>query len=162
MRWETFKGEAPELASLAYEKLHGKVAYLATIKKDGSPRLHPVKPFIGNGMLFIFTEPSSPKIKDLKWYGRYALHCAVDTEGPLIEVLVSGYAETVSNPLMREQAVRITASAVVNNSYYLFEFHIKHVLVVEYDQEGKPIVRTWKEAQIPSCQQLNQSTQTYV
>jgi hypothetical protein len=62
MSWKPFQEASPELAQLVQERLNGKIAYLATLKKDGSPRLHPVTPFIGNGMLFIFTEPSSPKI----------------------------------------------------------------------------------------------------
>ena len=67
------------MAALGFERLNRKVAYLATIKKDGSPRLHPVTPFIGNGMLFVFTEPSSPKIGDLRRDGRYALQGWADS-----------------------------------------------------------------------------------
>ena len=81
MSWKVFADDCPELASLGYEKLNGRIVYLATIKKDGSPRLHPVTPAIGNGMLFMFTEPSSPKIGDLKRDGRYAMHSAIGYEG---------------------------------------------------------------------------------
>jgi len=49
-----------------------------------------VTPLFGNGMLFIFTEPSSPKIKISKRDGRYALHCSVGRDGPLIEVWFRG------------------------------------------------------------------------
>ena len=92
MSWKAFEIASPELASLGFEKLNRKIAYLAMIKKDGSPRLHPITPFIGNGMLFMFTEPSSPKIQVLRQDGRYALHCSVSREGPFIEFLVSGNA----------------------------------------------------------------------
>ena len=145
MSWKAFEEDSPELARLSYEKLNRKIAYLATLKKDGSPRIHPVTPFIGNGMLFIFTEPSSPKIKDLRRDGRYAMHCSVGDEGPLIEILVSGEAVVISDSrVRREQAKRIAASPVVMDSYVLFEFHVKHVLVVEYDEERKPVVRRWR------------------
>ena len=145
MSWKVFEEDSPELAALAYEKLNRKIAYLATLRKDGSPRLHPVTPFIGNGMLFIFTEPSSPKIQDLRRDGRYALHCAVGGEGSLIEILVSGDAVVISNSCVRrEQAERIAASSVVIDSYVLFEFQVKRVLVIEYDEERKPVVRRWR------------------
>lgn len=145
MNWKDFEENAPELAVLAYEKLNKQVAYLATIKKDGSPRLHPVTPFIGNGMLFIFTEPSSPKIQDLRQDGRYALHCSVGRDGPLIEVLVSGEAVDIADlGLRREQAESIAASPVVQDSYALFEFLVRRVLVVEYDEQRKPVVRRWR------------------
>jgi hypothetical protein len=144
MSWKAFEGDSPELASLGFEKMNRKITYLATIKKDGSPRLHPVTPFIGNGRLFIFTEPSSPKIRDLQRDGRYALHCSVGGEGPLIEFLVSGKAEVISDPVVRTQAESIADSPVVIDSYFLFGFQVKHVLVVEYDEVRKPVVRRWR------------------
>jgi hypothetical protein len=144
MSWKVFEENSPELARLSYEKMNRKIAYLATLKKDGSPRIHPVTPFIGNGMLFIFTEPSSPKIQDLRRDGRYALHCTVGGEGPLIEILLSGEAVVIStSDVRREQAEIIAASPVVMDNYVLFEFHVKGVLVVEYDEERKPVVHRW-------------------
>jgi len=143
MSWKAFEDSAPGLAQLACEKLDRKIAYLATLRKDGSPRLHPVTPFIGDGMLFIFTEPSSPKIRDIQRDGRYALHCAVGGGGPLVEVLLSGDAVQITDPNVRAQAEKIASSPVVIDSYFLFEFTIARVLVVEYDQERKPVVRRW-------------------
>ena len=143
MSWKEFENDSPELASLGFKKLNRKIAYLAMIKKDGSPRLHPVTPFIGNDMLFIFTEPSSPKISNLQRDGRYALHCSVGGEGPLIEFLVSGDAKVISDPIVRAQAVSIAASTIVIDSYVLFEFQVERVLVVEYDEERKPLMRRW-------------------
>jgi len=144
MSWKKFQEEAPQLARLGYEKLHGKIAYLAILKKDGSPRLNPVTPFIGEGMLFIFTEPSSPKINYIRRDGRYALHCAVGGEGPLLEFLVSGEAHEITDPAIRARAESIAGSPVVLASYVLFEFHVRHVLVIEYNQAGKPIIQRWE------------------
>ena len=145
MSWKIFEENSPELASLGFETLNRKIAYLATIKKDGSPRLHPIGPFIGDGMLFIFTEPSSPKIRDLQRDGRYAMHCAVSREGPLIEFLVSGMVEVISDPVVRAQAVSIAAPSVDIDRYVLFDFHVHHVLAVEYDDARKPVVRRWSK-----------------
>ena len=144
MTWKVFEDQASELATLGVEKLNKKIAYLATIKKDGSPRLHPVTPFIGQGMLFIFTEPSSPKIGDIKRDGRYCFHCSVGGEGPLQEYQVSGHAEVITDPEVRKQAQAIADSPVVTDGYVLFEFHVENVLAVEYDKEGKSLVRRWK------------------
>jgi hypothetical protein len=144
MSWKEFAGSSPELASLGYEKLNRKIAYLATIKKDGSPRLHPVTPFIGNEMLFIFTEPSSPKIGDLQRDGRYAMHSSVDRAGPLTEVLISGKVLVISDPILRAEAEKLASSPVVIDSYYLFEFLVERVLVIEYNEGGKRKVRHWR------------------
>jgi hypothetical protein len=145
MSWKTFEEHSPELAALGFDRLHQKIAYLAAIKKDGSPRLHPVTPFIGDGMLFIFTEPSSPKIRDLRRDGRYALHCSVLTDdGPLIEFLVSGVVEEITDPSIRNRAEKTASSPVVLETYVLFEFQVNRVLVLEYDKDSKPLVRHWK------------------
>ncbi|MGH2405330.1 MAG: pyridoxamine 5'-phosphate oxidase family protein, partial [bacterium] len=50
------------------------MAYLATLRGDGAPRVHPVTPIVGEGRLFLFMEPTSPKGHDLRRDGRYALH----------------------------------------------------------------------------------------
>jgi len=61
----------------------------------------------------------------------------------LIEYLISGIAEEVSDPSIRVQAATIADSPVVLAGYVLFEYCVKSVLVIEYDEEGKPIVRHW-------------------
>lgn len=145
MSWSEFERQAPGLASMGFERLNRKIAYLATLKKDGSPRLHPVTPFIGNGMLFIFTEPSSPKIRDLRRDGRYALHCSVDRKKgePLVEFLVTGTARVITDPLVRDQAVILADSPILTDEYALFDFQIQRALWIEYDQDGKRTIRHW-------------------
>lgn len=144
MRWEVFQESAPEIASVGFELLNRKIAYLATIKRDGSPRLHPVTSFIGDGMLFIFTEPTSPKIGDLLGDKRYALHCSISNEGPLIEFLVMGTAEVITDHDIRNRAFKIAKSPVVTANYVLFEYLVESVLLVGYDENGQPIPRRWK------------------
>lgn len=156
MSWKEFEKQTPRLALLGFEKLNRKVAYLALLNKDGSPRLHPVTPFIGNGMLFMFTEPSSPKIRDLGRDGRYALHCSVDRKDgePLVEFLVSGAAKVISDKSVRAEAEKIAASPVVIHNYVLFEFRIDSVLLVEYDAEGKRAVQRWHLQTQPQGSQI--------
>jgi hypothetical protein len=145
MSWKEFQEGSPELAAKGFEKLNRKIAYLATIKKDGSPRLHPIQAFIDGGMLFTFTEPSSPKVRDLCRDGRYALHCSVLFEDqPRIEFLVSGVAEAITDPGVRARAISFVASSDLTDKYFLFNFHVDNVLVVEYDLENNPLPRRWR------------------
>jgi len=153
MSWNDLEEQAPQIASLGYDMLNRRIAYLATLKKDGSPRLHPVTPFIGNGMLFMFTEPSSPKIRDLRRDRRYTLHCSVNRkEGePLVEFLVEGTAEIINDADVRRQAAeQIAASPVVTKEYVLFEYRIDHALLIEYDQEGNRLIKCWHSPVSPS------------
>ena len=144
-----FEEHAPELASLGVDRLHRKIAYLAILYPDGSPRLNPVTPFIGNGMLFMFTEPRSPKIRCLRKDGRYAMHCAVSREGPLVEYLISGVAREINDPAVREQVEEYADSSVVDHTYALFEFVVERVLVVTYDEQKKKLVRRWQTGNLP-------------
>lgn len=143
MSWKMFEGDSPELASLGYDKLNKKIAYLAILNFDGSPRLNPVTPFIRNGMLYMFTEPTSPKIRYLREDGRYAMHCSVSREGPLIEYLVTGIAREVRDPVVRDMAENYAASPVVDSTYALFEFMVERVLVVTYDDQKRKLIRRW-------------------
>lgn len=143
MSWKTFEEHAAELAEFVKTRLHNKVAYLATIRKDGSPRVHPFTPIIGEGYFFVFMEPTSPKGHDLRRDGRYAVHCSVsDTSGESGEVLVTGTAKFIEDSEVRAQAVRVCPYQPAER-YILFELEIEHVLITEYGDTGT-IRRQWK------------------
>jgi hypothetical protein len=144
MSWKAFAAASPELAALGLEKLNRAVCYLSLLNKEGAPRIHPITPFIGGGMLFMFTEPTSPKIRDLRRDGRYAIHSTVTSDGPLLEFLVTGEAELITSPALRAQATHIAGSPVITARYALFEFHVIRVLAVSYDEEKKKIVHRWR------------------
>jgi hypothetical protein len=103
MSWHTLTTANPELAAFGKERLHDQVAYLATIRVDGSPRLHPVRPIVSNSHLFIFMEPTSPKRSDLRRDGRYVLHCTATGREPwaLHEFYVAGRGALVQDPTLR-------------------------------------------------------------
>src|SRR5687768_7407087 len=110
MSWKTLEEKHPDLAAFGAERLHGTVAYLATLRKDGSPRVHPVTPIIGAGHFFVFMEPTSPKGHDLRRDGRYAIHCSVsDTSGASGEFIVSGRAQFIDDPEVRALAVSLAS-----------------------------------------------------
>ena len=78
--WLEFAKQDPELAAFGQARFQPGVAYLATVRADGGPRVHPVTPIIGE-QLYLFMEATSPKGQDLQRDGRYALHCAVEDSG---------------------------------------------------------------------------------
>jgi hypothetical protein len=143
MSWKTFEDQQPELAAMGAQQLNGQVAYLATVRKDGSPRVHPMTPIIGQGHLFVFMEPTSPKGHDLRRDGRYAIHCSVsDTSGASGEFIVTGRAHFIDNPELRTLAVRL-ASYTPADRYILFEFDIDSAASTVY-QNDQPIRQHWK------------------
>jgi hypothetical protein len=49
------------------------LGYLATVRADGGPRVHPVSPAVLDGRLYVYILLRSPKLRDLQGDGRYAL-----------------------------------------------------------------------------------------
>jgi len=105
--WLAFKQQEPEMAaqgkSLLYQ--HGVgLAFLATIRPDGRPRVHPMCPLISDDGLFAFIVPS-PKQRDLKRIGAFALHsfpCPTNEDA----FYVTGKAGLVSDADRREALAR--------------------------------------------------------
>ncbi len=142
MTWSLLQSNAPELAQAGYERLHGRVAYLATVRPDGTPRSHPVTPIIGEGRLFVFMEPSSPKGHDLRRGSAYALHCGVEgNDGGQGEFLVTGLGQLVDDPPTRELATRLSTYSPAER-YILFELSVESALGTTYGDAG-PVRRRW-------------------
>ena len=89
--WEEFEADAPELAAVAAQLWPGvialhrgevpqpgnpwfSIAYLATTRPDGSPRLHPFCPVLADGRLYAAIPRSSPKGHDLRRDARCVIH----------------------------------------------------------------------------------------
>jgi hypothetical protein len=74
--WNEFARLRPDLAeagrALLYQFGVG-LGFLATTRPDGGPRLHPMCPIVTERGAFAFIVPS-PKQRDLRRDGRYALH----------------------------------------------------------------------------------------
>jgi hypothetical protein len=73
--WAEVAAAAPELAG-GGERLFRAftLAYLATVRRDGGPRVHPVTITVHDGRLYAFLVRGTPKRADLLRDPRYALH----------------------------------------------------------------------------------------
>jgi len=144
--WQEFAAAAPDLAAFGVQRLVGRVAYLATIRADGAPRVHPLTPHIGEGHLFVYMEPTSPKGHDLRHDGRYALHCSVeDRSGGEGEFSIRGQAEVIDDPTMRAvlfEAARADGSNP-QDRYVVFELSIGSASSTIYEG-GQPMRKRWK------------------
>jgi hypothetical protein len=140
LNWAHFGAEAPHLEAFGRRRLERRIAYLATIRTDGSPRVHPVSPFIGAGCLAIYTEPTSLKAADLRRDARYALHCGVeDNEGGAGEFYVTGHAEEITDARRRTEAFGWAKAAgyEAGDRHVFFEFKLGYALATTYDDGPK-------------------------
>ena len=143
MSWKALEDGNKELAEFGLERFSSRVAYLATIRKDGSPRVHPVTPIIGKGRLFVFMEPTSPKGHDLRRDGRYAIHASVeDQAGGEGEFLVFGHAKFIDDPDVRAIAVE-HANYNPAERYVLFELSIESAFSTIYGENYQPVHQKW-------------------
>jgi hypothetical protein len=77
LSWGDFSRSRPDLAakgrSLLYEYGRIGLGFLATVRTDGGPRLHPICPLLTDDGLYGFIV-QGPKLEDLRRDPRYALH----------------------------------------------------------------------------------------
>ena len=130
--WSEFAADEPRLAGAirALMQQYGPgLGYLATVRPDGGPRVHPVSPVITDEGLFCFVV-DSPKRRDLERDGRYALH-SFPPEDSDDEAYVAGRAVPVSDPAL-VAAIAGNLRAAPQVDWRLFE------LSVEVGDAGPP------------------------
>ena len=146
MTWGEFAGAEPELAAFGADRLGIPPAYLATVRKSRGPRVHPVTPIITAEGLFLFMEPTSPKGRDLREHGWYALHNGVpDTKGSGGEFFVSGTGIAIEDEGMWA-SVAEEASYDPAARYVLFELKIAEARCNGYGDVPLPAQRRWSAA----------------
>ena len=139
VRWGGFVDAAPTMADegLALIDRSGDgLGFLATVRPDGGPRVHPVAPFVADGGLFVMLG-DSPKRRDLRRDPRYALHTASTTDTD-DEFYVVGSARPVETPeelLVVEAAIAMS----VPEGYELFELGVDRALHARYERKD-----TWR------------------
>lgn len=148
--WEEFIADDPELGEFGRQLFEEVgIAYLATVRQDGTPRVHPVSPKIVEGHLFVGIIATSPKRQDLLHDGRYMLHSLPGPESA--EFFIKGRAKQVCHPEIRARvAATDDVGILVVDDDDLFELEIEQACSTIYEiqeQEGqtciKPIRKHW-------------------
>jgi hypothetical protein len=127
--WSEFAAAQPRLAAAIRELVHQYgpgLGYLATVRSDGGPRIHPVSPVITDDGLFCFVL-DSPKRRDLERDGRYALH-SYPPEDSDDEAYVAGRARRVTDHA-RVTLLAGTMRAKPDLSWQLYEFTVDVAMV---------------------------------
>lgn len=104
--WKEFAREAPEMAGLAERRLVATgLMLLATLRRDGFPRISPVEPVLAGDRLVLHDDRlwlgmmvDSTKSRDLKRDGRCGLHTATaDKQVSQGDVKLWGTATSVTD-----------------------------------------------------------------
>lgn len=145
LTWGEFAERRPDLAEagrvILYQYGVG-LAFLATVRPDGGPRVHPFSPVLDGQGLFAFLVPSH-KRNDLHRDGRYAMHTfpadenedAFYLRGTARHVTDRG----VSNRLrQRFASERPNVDPADLSEQELFEFEIDRCLLTRTQGHGDP------------------------
>jgi hypothetical protein len=144
--WSDLEAAAPDIAATARRLLWIPgvgFGYLATVRRDGGPRIHPVNVAIVDGRLVTFVVPS-PKRDDLRRDGRYALH-TTGSETENDEVAITGRAVEREGDAAFRAAAAAAMPFEVPADHHLFELGIGTVLWAAYPTPPSfpPSYRRW-------------------
>ena len=142
--WKEFAAAEPELAdigrSLLFQFKVG-LAFLATVRRGGAPRLHPVCPVLSNDGLFVLITPNSPKRHDLLRDGRYALQTFPQPKAGSDEFSIAGKAVLVDDSAVRAEILR-DAKHMADPSEAAFALWIDRVLHTRWENVLTPQMRS--------------------
>jgi hypothetical protein len=143
--WRDVELGAPQIARLGMARLNAaRVAMLGTLRRDGSPRISPIEPYLVSGRLLVGAMTWSGKAADLRRDPRYVLHSAVtgpdSGEG---ELKLHGFAAE-AGPRLRGEAADAWWSAQPPEKTAVFVLGIRQALFVAWDLErGVMTVHRW-------------------
>jgi hypothetical protein len=132
--WNSFEQEAPELASVtrALWKQYG-LMYLATVRSDGSPRVHPVAPLLAGGRIFVAVAEQSPKWRDFMRDSRCVLHCLPGDRDDEVVLRCNAHEAPEAR-----QDVREVAHHQIHDDDHIIEFDLSQVEVGWWEHVGEP------------------------
>ena len=145
--WQEFAEAAPALARTGRELLMQfgvGLAFLATVRRDGGPRLHPVCPVLSAERLFVLITPASPKREDLLRDGRYALQTFPQPKAGSDEFYATGRARLLEDEGARAAILR-DAKHMADASETVFELMLERVMHTRWEAVLTPQMRSVHE-----------------
>ena len=160
--WADFEAAAPAVAAVAARLWPGitalhrgenvasdtpcfSIAYLATVRRDGSPRVHPFCPILAGGRLFAAIPGSSPKGRDLRRDSRCVIHAMPGADDD--ELCIRARARETTDAQTRGDVSAVVSTSGVGGMIEsvarepLFEFDLQQVDVARWLDIGQPGTR---------------------
>jgi hypothetical protein len=145
MTWSELEAAAPEIVRLGKERFDAAgVALLATLRKDGWPRISPVEPYLVEGHLLFGSLVWSAKTMDLSRDARCTLHSAVSSpESGEGEFKLYGRAGAAGGDL-RDACQDGWWQTMAREVAAVFALAVEHAAFTSWDAErGEVVFRTW-------------------
>ena len=141
--WVEVEQEAPELAAHAKSFLDAHVhKTLATLRRDGSPRISGSEVIFADGELWFGSMWQAMKARDLQRDPRFALHSgSADPPNWTGDAKLAGLVEEVTDP---ERIAAINGEGTPPGPSHLFRADITELVVVRLGEPADHLViETW-------------------
>jgi len=146
VRWAEFATGAPEMAALGREQLELRgVVLIATVRRDGSPRISGAEAVTLEGDLYLGMMWRSRKAIDLRRDPRLVIHNPIcSNAGDEVEFSLKGRAIEVHDAELRRRFVEAVAETTTwkEPHFHLFTIDIHSAAVVKYER-GEQLVKVW-------------------
>ena len=138
-RWSDVEAEAPELVAQARRLLDAHVhKTIATLRRDGSPRISGTEVNFADGELFLGSMWQSTKALDLRRDPRFALHSGSDDPPAWAgDAKIAGRAEEILDP---ERKAAVIGTEAAEERSHLFRADILELVVVRLGEPADHIV----------------------
>ncbi len=140
--WSEFEGAAPDFAAAARRLLVGAdgvaIGFLATAGA-GTPHLSPVCPILCGDHLYLIASARTPKVRDLRAGGGFALHAFLG--GADEEFQVAGSSSEVVDPAERSAVHEVVPYPSFRTHDPIFRLRVERALWVHWEGLGTPDAR---------------------
>jgi hypothetical protein len=150
MRWSEVAERQPRLTDAGRRRLvNPGVVLVVTIRRDGTPRLSPVEPFLLDGDLWLSMMPASTKARDLERDPRVLVHSVITSrDGGEGEYKIRGTVRAENNPDVHHRYAAAVSQSLgwhpTPGQFRLFAVQINDITLVRYDDAtGDQFVTRW-------------------
>jgi hypothetical protein len=154
MRWSQIEQHQPGLAELGHKRLvEPGVVLVVTIRRDGTPRLSPVEPFVLDGTFWLSMMWDSKKAADLVRDPRILVHSVItNREGDEGEFKLRGTVREEHDLAVQRRYASAVAQSLgwdpQPGRFHLFEVLAEHLTYIRYDPVDEyQHVAMWPPAQ---------------
>jgi nitroimidazol reductase NimA-like FMN-containing flavoprotein (pyridoxamine 5'-phosphate oxidase superfamily) len=151
--WTEVADAAPEIAALARSRIEATgLAFLATLRRDGSPRISGVEPMWVGAELYLGMMPDSRKVHDLHRDPRCCLHNAsIDKDVTEGDVKITARAFEVDDLAVKEAIrddVRERTGHDLGTGFPVFRMDVVEIATIRPDGDHL-VIDSWREGQPP-------------
>ncbi|MGW4638337.1 pyridoxamine 5'-phosphate oxidase family protein [Sphaerisporangium sp. NPDC004334] len=147
--WQEIEKAVPQLAARVTEVMgKGKHKTMATLRKDGSPRISGIEVEFKQGQVWLGSMLGAVKALDLRRDPRVAIHSPTSDPDEADPGRWSGEAKLAGKAVeITDERVREAYGAPPEHDFHLFRVEVTEVVFTRVDADGRHLViEMWHEA----------------